>query len=103
MRVKITSDGTSLHTKVETEDGREIKGVNKIEWSLRGGGIAQCRLYLHDAGMAVIGQLEEVIPIVQMCPNCDEVLVPGNWETEEGDWVRVWLCACEGTAPEESP
>lgn len=29
------------------------------------------------------------------CIHCKEQLVKANWQNEEGDWMIVWLCACE--------
>ncbi len=30
-----------------------------------------------------------------ICPDCGEEMVKAKYETEEGDWIYVWLCGCE--------
>ena len=30
-----------------------------------------------------------------VCPDCGEEMVKAKYETEEGDWIYVWLCGCK--------
>lgn len=41
MKLRIVSDGTYGGTRVTTADGREIKGVTEVRWSIEVPGIAE--------------------------------------------------------------
>ena len=102
MRVKISSpDGLSHTTRVETEEGVEIKGISLYEWTCVAGGMATCKLTVNAVALETFAELEAVIPIISICAECKEELVPARWETEEGNWMKVHLCDCGALSPEE--
>lgn len=100
MKVRIKSEGIgSENTVIETETGETIEGVNRVEYYITGGSLSTCRLHMSQVGIDALAELEEIIPIVLVCPECNEELTPASWEIENGDWVKVWLCGCEAEAP----
>jgi hypothetical protein len=58
-RVRITSDGTPHGTRVETEDGTLIKGVQAVRWSLDVGGMAKVSIDVLAVAADVVGLVEE--------------------------------------------
>jgi hypothetical protein len=50
-RLRITSDGTPKGTRVTTEDGKLVRGVQMVNWHLGVGGLAKA--YVEFAGIAV--------------------------------------------------
>ncbi len=64
MRLKITSDGTSLGTHlVNVETGEEVDNVTSIQWSIPGGSFtSKATISLVWVEMDAEGELEETSP-----------------------------------------
>jgi hypothetical protein len=58
-KLRLTSDGTPQGTRVVTEDGRLIKGVQTIDWHLEIGGFARCQIEVLAVPADVVGLAEE--------------------------------------------
>jgi hypothetical protein len=58
-RVRIISDGTPRNTRVETEDGTLIKGVQAIGWRLEVGGMAVATIDVLAVAVDVVGLVED--------------------------------------------
>jgi hypothetical protein len=57
-RVRITSDGTPRGTRVETEDGTLIKGVQSVRWHLDLDGMARASIDVLAVAVDVVGLVE---------------------------------------------
>ncbi len=59
MKLRIVSDGLSIGTKVLTEDGQEIEGIRKIEWSVNAGCIAEVSIGLTAMEADIVGETDQ--------------------------------------------
>lgn len=57
-RVRIISDGTPRGTRVETEDGTLIKGVQSVRWHLEIDGLARASIDVLAVALDVVGLVE---------------------------------------------
>jgi hypothetical protein len=57
-RLRIVSDGTAAGTRVETEDGTLVKGIQGLVWSLQIGGAARVHLDVLAVPVNLIGLQE---------------------------------------------
>jgi len=60
MKLKIVSDGTSRGSRVLTEDGKEIEGVESATWTCHAPGVATATLTLRKVPVELEGYLEAV-------------------------------------------
>lgn len=58
-RIRIISDGTPRNTRVETEDGQLLKGVQKIRWELDIDGLARAQILFVGVPVNVEGEEDE--------------------------------------------
>lgn len=56
-RLRLTSDGTPQGTRIETEDGTLVKGIQKVRWSLEMGKFAKLQLEVLAVPVDVVGDL----------------------------------------------
>ena len=69
MRLRIISDGTPQGTKVLDGNGRLIKGISQVTWSVEYGKRASATLTFNNVDVDVIGE-EELEENVVVCPIC---------------------------------
>lgn len=58
-RLRIVSDGTPVGTKIYTEDGALLRGVQMVNWHLEIGGFATVQVELVGVPLDVVGLLED--------------------------------------------
>jgi hypothetical protein len=56
VRLRITSDGTPKGTRVVTEDGTLIRGVQLVSWHLSTGEMARCTIEVRAVAVDLVGE-----------------------------------------------
>lgn len=57
-RLRLTSDGTPGGTRITTEDGTLVKGVQDVTWKLEIGGFARMQIEVLAVAADVVGLVE---------------------------------------------
>lgn len=55
-RLRVTSDGTPRGTRVFTEDGTLIRGVQLVAWHLSTGELARCTIEVRGVAVDLVGE-----------------------------------------------
>jgi hypothetical protein len=56
VRLRITSDGTPKGTRVVTEDGKLIRGVQLVSWHLSTAEMARCTIEVRAVAVDLVGE-----------------------------------------------
>lgn len=101
-KLRLVSDGTPHGTRLTTEDGTLIKGVQAVEWKIEVGGFARATVEILALAAEVVGlvELEEAsipedptaVPVLDpalTCCDAGKAAAPGPCPWHSGDFDSV--------------
>lgn len=104
-RLRVTSDGTPEGTRVVTEDGTLVKGVQMVSWQLTVTGMARLQVELLGVAVDLVGLVEtegsmpkDPTAVVELAVPQEPPEGPGfpEWPTvdqeHDDDWYRCPEC-----------
>lgn len=75
-RLRVVSDGTPRNTRVETEDGTLVKGVQAVQWNLELNGHAKIKIEVLGVAANVVGLVEHEGSLLEDPEAIPELAVP---------------------------
>lgn len=98
MNIKIVSDGIgSIDSHVITDEGEELR-VSEIIYNLKANEIAKCTLIMPRVEIDAFAELQAVVPLVPVCPDCLAEMAKVDFEDCQAEIHWVWLCDCKRPA-----
>ena len=105
MKLKIISDGTSQGTRIVSLEGRQLRDVTKVTWSVNAGGKSKAIIEVEEVPVEVVGESKHEEPEMSIltCPICDEqMLLETSSAGRKADYLgtnKRWQCgSCKKTS-----